>query len=132
MGRMTGLAIGTKATLMTLFAVIVFFVTTDTFARSIFKQSLFRGILKRSLFVTVLAFGQTMLADQSKTGLAVIKANFFPVLFGMAVLAFLAQLALMGIILLVTGITSRWRITIFLSWLVTFLALDLALGMLAE
>lgn len=81
MGRMTGLAVRAKTTLMTLFAVIIFLVAGITFARR---------ILERSLFVTVLAFGQTMFADQPKTGLAVIKANLFPVLFGVTILAFFA------------------------------------------
>lgn len=106
MGRMTGPAFRTKTTLMTLFAIIIFFVTADTFARC---------ILERFLFVTALTFGQTMLTDQWKIGLTMIIASLFPVLLGVTVLAFFAQLALMIIIFLVTGITGRWRITIFLA-----------------
>jgi hypothetical protein len=75
--------------------------------------------------VAALALYVAVLAGERKLGLAVIKQGVFPVLFGMAVRAGLAERALVLVVLLVTGVAVGWGFTMFFAFRMTVPALDL-------
>ena len=78
--------------------------------------------------MAVLAGHVDVFAGQRETRLAVIEAGFLPVDLGVAVCAFLAQAALVLVVLVVAGVTARWSLAIFLAGHVAVTALHLRFG----
>ena len=82
-----------------------------------------RRVLEGVVLVAILAFGLGMFVFEPEVGLVVIKLRFLPVGFRVAVRALRAQLALVFIILLVTGDTGRLRTSVLASGAVALTAL---------